>query len=286
MQNFLSFIKKELGDLYSDRELKNISLLLLDKIANIDRNQFYGRKDMKIPENTANKLIDAVHRLSDNEPVQYIIGETEFYGVRLVVKPGVLIPRPETEELVDIIVKNYSAEENLNISDFCTGSGCIAIALSENLNTNLVKGIELSNDALKIAEENIKLNNSSVKLEKADVLNFVVNDESRGTLDLIVSNPPYVCLSEKSTMESRVFDHEPEMALFVEDEKPLIFYDCIARTGLLLLKEGGEIYFEINSNLGKQTADLIENIGYVDTMIINDLSGKPRFVKAKKPYNG
>jgi len=286
MQNFLSFIKKELGELYSDREVRNISLLLLDKIANIDRNQFYGCKDMKIPENTAQKLIDAVHRLSQNEPVQYIIGETDFYGTSIIVRPGVLIPRPETEELVDIIVKKYNTGKELNIIDFCTGSGCIAIALSKNLDVELVKGYELSDEALKIARENIIKNDASVVLEKADVLNLIVKDDLKETVDLIVSNPPYVCKSEIESMEARVYDHEPKMALFVEDDNPLIFYEAIAKSGLILLKQGGEIYFEINCELGNETSGLLKSLGYVNLVVINDLSGKPRFVTAKKSIYG
>ncbi|MDP4277340.1 MAG: peptide chain release factor N(5)-glutamine methyltransferase [Bacteroidota bacterium] len=285
MRQFTTFAKIHLSSIYSGQEISHISRLLLEKIAGIDGIRFYSDKDMKIPETTAIKLREAVERLEKHEPLQYILGETEFSGLIFHVEPGVLIPRPETEELVEIVLKDtsaYPATKEVQVIDLCSGSGCIAITLAKRRPFSNVEGWDISGEALRISRQNAQSLNVSVKFIERDVLSFIPSDNQIGTIDLMVSNPPYVCLSEQQMMEPKVLDFEPHVALFVEDTNPLIFYGRLAFLGERLLKIGGCLYVEINSRFGKETAQVFEACTFSEVTIFKDMSGHDRFIRATR----
>jgi release factor glutamine methyltransferase len=283
MQPFLSYIKIKLGSIFPENELKAITRLLLEKIAGISSVQFYSDKDIKIPEAVRNKLYSAIDLLAKGEPVQYILGETEFYGLNFKVKPGVLIPRPETEEIVELILKDIGKPYNktsLKILDIGTGSGCIAIALAKNISEAKVMAWDISEEALHVAQENAVYNDVDINFHKADILSYKPDFHTDRNIDIIVSNPPYVCRSEQAEMKIQVLDYEPHLALFVNDEDPLIFYRTITLLALKMLKKGGCLYFEINSRFGTETLNLVKKNPFREVRLFKDLSGKNRIIKA------
>lgn len=222
--------------------------------------------------------IDAIlERLVQNEPIQYILEEARFYGMDLKVKPGVLIPRRETEELIDIIVDDFKDKEDLEILDICTGSGCIAIALARNLPFSKVDALDNSAEAMEIAGENVNNLKVKVNLLEADVFSW--NPDKK--YDIIVSNPPYVMDREIIGMEKNVLDYEPHEALFVRDETPLVFYDRIGDIATQALKKDGKLYFEINPLTSTDLKKLISDKGFSSIEILRDSSGKERFLKAE-----
>jgi release factor glutamine methyltransferase len=214
--------------------------------------------------------------LIHGKPVQYVIGETEFYGCRIKVNENVLIPRPETEELVDWIIKLVPNKE-LTILDICTGSGCIPIALKKNLPKAEVAACDISHEALEMAMKNAVLNKTDVRFFYTNILNPTVSSWS--TFDLIISNPPYVRNSEKQLMHKNVLEFEPHLALFVEDDEALIFYRKITELAKSKLKQGGFLFFEINEAYGKEIAELLEENGFKDVEIRKDMFGKDRMAK-------
>ncbi len=291
-------------------EAKAVALMLLEKVAGLptakaliaDGNDLLCRRQ---------SLLELAARVAKGEPVQYVLGEADFCGLTLKVKPGVLIPRPETEELVAWVEENVNANTNLlpltsNLSplkllDIGTGSGCIAIALAKKLKEAEVEAWDVSDDALEIARENAKRNGVQVKTSKVDVLDINANSNSQlstfnfqlSTLtshlspltsyNIIVSNPPYICEEEKAEMERNVLEHEPELALFVPDDDPLLFYRRIAELGLSLLKEKGLLFFEINRRFGEEVVKMLQGKGYREVELRQDMFGNDRMVKAIKP---
>ncbi len=199
------------------------------------------------------------------EPIQYIFGKTDFYGFEFLVNPSVLIPRPETEELVELIVHDY-AKKSIDILDVGTGSGCIAITLRRLLKKAQVSALDISPEALKIAKRNAGINRVQLTFYEFDV---------------IVSNPPYVMEKEKAEMEKNVLDYEPSLALFVPDDNPLLFYNNIARFAEQKLKKKGYLYFEINAQMGEAVVNMLRMMEFKNVELIQDLSGKDRFVKAQ-----
>jgi release factor glutamine methyltransferase len=221
-------------------------------------------------------------RLKQGEPVQYILGETSFCGLMFSVNSKVLIPRPETEELVARIVNDHAGKK-VRILDVGTGSGCIAVALAHALPDADVTAVDVSDGALQVAAVNARRNKVAVSFVRTDVLSLQQAEQDiTGIFDLIVSNPPYVRESEKAGMEKNVLLYEPPQALFVADSDPLLFYRAIARLSEKKLKEGGALYFEINSQLGKETTGALKKEGYENVELIRDLSGKDRIIKAGK----
>ena len=291
-------------------EAKAVALMLLEKVAGLptakaliaDGNDLLCRRQ---------SLLELAARVAQGEPVQYVLGEADFCGLTLKVKPGVLIPRPETEELVAWVEENVNANTNLlpltsNLSplkllDIGTGSGCIAIALAKKLKEAEVEAWDVSDDALEIARENAKRNGVQVKTSKVDVLDINANSNSQlstfnfqlSTLtshlspltsyNIIVSNPPYICEEEKAEMERNVLEHEPRLALFVPDDDPLLFYRRIAELGLSLLKEKGLLFFEINRRFGEEVVKMLQGKGYREVELRQDMFGNDRMVKAIKP---
>lgn len=215
-------------------------------------------------------------RLLNHEPIQYITGEARFHGMDFKVTPDVLIPRPETDELVDIITGYWGDREDLDVLDIGTGSGCIAISLAKVLRFPDVTAIDNSSAALKVAEENARTLKTRVRFIEADVFTWCPASD----FDIIVSNPPYVDESEKSGMERNVLDHEPGSALFVPDSNPLVYYKRIAEIAEKHLKPGGALYFEINPRHCDEMENLLHARGFNDVTVSLDSSGKRRFVTA------
>lgn len=282
MHRFQAYLHQKLDPIYPTTEIGSFSRLLLSKVANMSSVQIYSDKDRNFPEQTFAKLVSAIDRLANKEPIQYILGETEFCGMSFHVGPGVLIPRPETEELVDYI-STYCRDKQagMRILDIGTGSGCIAVSLAKALPLAEVIAWDISPEALRIASENACINKVDVLFELKDVLNVVPEVNQKDTLDILVSNPPYVRLSEANSMDSNVLDYEPHVALFVEDNDPLVFYRNISKIAVEMLKPGGVLYFEINSDLGRETLELVKAFPFREVELIQDISGKDRIIRAK-----
>ena len=234
-------------------------------------------------------------RLQKAEPVQYVLGEADFGGRKFRVEPGVLIPRPETAELCKWIVdtqkekeaaKGKPAVHHPNILDICTGSGCIAITLSLDIPQSTVTGIDISEKAIATATENAKKLNSNTKIKHADVFDLLKmtkeGTKNEPSLDIIVSNPPYICEKEKADMAKNVLNYEPGLALFVPDEDPLRFYRAIAEIAALELVNGGRLYFEINPIYEKETREMLEGFGFENIETQQDFYGKKRMMRAMK----
>lgn len=218
-----------------------------------------------------------VQHLAEGRPIQYIIGTTEFCGLEFTVKEGVLIPRPETEELVSWAIEKSEEFDRAKILDMCTGSGCIAISLARRVNNARVTAIELSSEALTIARQNNKTLNTNVDFIEADVLgNLAVLGESK--FDIIISNPPYIPRSEQAAMRINVTQYEPSMALFVEDEKPLLFYEAIATHALQRLHQGGYLLFEVHEDYATATAEMLHTKGFYEIELRKDFRDKPRMI--------
>ncbi len=220
---------------------------------------------------------DALDQLKQHVPVQHIIGETEFYGLPFTVNKNVLIPRPETEELVQWIIQD-TPKTNCRILDIGTGSGCIPITLKHHLPQAEVASWDVSEKALEVARHNAMINNAEVVFEIKDALNPIFEQDFE--VDIMVSNPPYIRESEQIVMQKNVLNYEPHLALFVPDNDALLFYNAIANLALQILKEGGVIYFEINEALGKEMVVLMTQKGFRNIELRNDINDKPRMLKA------
>ena len=278
MQRFLTYIESRLGNIYSKNEMKSISHLLLKQLAGMNSVQIYTDKDTKFTDCMVNKLNTAVDRLANGEPIQYILGTTEFFGLNFKVMSGVLIPRPETEELVELILKDHKNQQ-IQLLDIGTGSGCIAVSLAKNIPTAKVSAWDISEKAIQIARENADLNKVDIDFSLRNILEFEQFEEMSGKWDVIVSNPPYVCESERADMGTHILHHEPDLALFVKDNDPLIFYRHISLYAAKNLRKGGGLYFEINSHLGEKTLQIIEQNGF-HAELFQDLSGRDRMIRA------
>ena len=263
---------------YPAREAANLSRILCCEVLGQSRVDYYLGKDITLSPNEAKELDAILARLCKYEPIQYVQGTARFLGCDFRVAPGVLIPRPETEELVEAILEEIPADSRL--LDVGTGSGCIAVTLSKELPQAQVTAWDISADALALAELNNRLLQASVRFEQRDVLTCQPRAEER--YDVIVSNPPYVTEAERKEMEPNVLDWEPSLALFVPDSDPLRFYRRIGELGRDLLAEGGRLYFEINRAFGDATAGLLRSQGYANACIRKDIAGNDRFVIAEK----
>jgi len=281
MQRYLAYLHQRLDPVYPSMEIGSFSRLLLRKLANMSSVQIYSDKDRIFPDETLEKLISAIDRLARKEPVQYILGETEFGGMTFQVGPGALIPRPETEELVDLISTDIrSKTKGVRILDIGTGSGCIAVFLAKAAPESFVSAWDISPEALEIAKQNAANNSVEVDFRLIDILAFAPENEHKSALDIIVSNPPYVRYSDATEMEANVLEHEPHVALFVENMDPLLFYRKISELAIEMLKPGGALYFEINSQMGTETFELVKTFPFSDVRLLQDISGKDRIIRA------
>lgn len=240
----------------------------------------YGGKDREFSEKEHAELEDILSRLKRFEPFQYITGETSFLGMPFYVDRNVLVPRPETAELVEWIVSDYASLPGKRVLDIGTGSGCIAVSLARLLPRSRVKAWDISDAALSVARRNAERNGVEVECSRVDVLSQV---GAMPDADIFVSNPPYIREREKADMERNVLDWEPAQALFVPDEDPLLFYRRIAELGAGHLAPGGVLYYEINQAYGRETVELLRSMGYRDVVLRKDLSGNDRMVKATRP---
>ncbi|WP_321305987.1 peptide chain release factor N(5)-glutamine methyltransferase [Marinifilum fragile] len=279
IQSTINYIKKELESIYSSRESESIAYILLEELLNYSRTQIQLNKTEAIQDEQFEKIKEYIADLKENKPIQYVLGEADFYELKFKVNQHTLIPRPETEELVHAII-NENKDANLNVLDIGTGSGCIPICLAKHLLNADVTSVDISSGAIKTAKENAKLNSVQVRFEERDILNWEAYEWEQ--LDIIVSNPPYVTNAEKEKMEKNVLDFEPHTALFVSDHDPLIFYRRIAELAQEYLKEGGKLYFEINESLGKEMSELMEQKGFYNIQVRKDINGKDRMMSAIK----
>lgn len=276
---------ERLKSIYSPNEINSVFAILTEHLLNYSKKDLLLKKGEIIKDENASKFFILLEELEKNKPIQYIIGETEFYGLKLKVNNNVLIPRPETEELVDWIIKDVKSENNFSektkILDIGTGSGCISIALKKNLPDAVVFAMDVSENALKIAKENAIINNTDINFFQADILNSQFQILNSQFL-IIVSNPPYITVQEKEKMQKNVLDHEPDIALFTPVENPLLFYDAIVNFAKKHLYKNGFIYFEINEIFGEQIKNLLAGNGFYDIILKKDLSGKDRMIRATK----
>ena len=274
----VSHIRSALQECYPPREAANLSRIVCCEMFGQSHIDYYLGKDMILSPNDERELESILSRLCNFEPIQYVQGTARFLGRTFRVAPGVLIPRPETEELVEGMLKEVAPVSR--ILDIGTGSGCIAVTLSKELPEAEVTAWDISGEALAIAGDNNHLLQASVLFVQRDVLTYQpVEGEC---FDVIVSNPPYVTETEKNEMDANVLDWEPGLALFVPDEDPLRFYNRIACLGSDLLLPGGKLYFEINQAYGRETAHILEMNQYRDVRVIKDIFGKDRIVTANR----
>jgi release factor glutamine methyltransferase len=273
---------EQMPGFYDKEEIKAIALLAVQHVCGISKSYYmlHKRKDLLLSEET--DLIRILDELRFGKPIQQVLGEADFLGLRFKVNSRVLIPRPETEELVDWVLGSIRLENHLssNILDIGTGSGCIPIAIKKNIPLANVSAIDISEEALETARQNCELNDVEITLLHGDILDadFSIPDSH---FNIIISNPPYITHSEKAAMHTNVLTHEPHEALFVPDEEPLLFYNAIADFSISHLSEGGLLFFEINEQYGEETVALLADKGFKAEMK-RDLQGKHRMIKASK----
>ncbi|PUV25987.1 peptide chain release factor N(5)-glutamine methyltransferase [Sphingobacterium athyrii] len=281
LQDFELSFQHELKSIYDSDEIKSIFLLVIEELLGIKRIAYPFKKDIIVSENEAAHFQRILHDLKKSRPIQYILNKADFYGEFFEVNESVLIPRQETEELVDLIIKTHAASSHLKVIDIGTGSGCIPIILSKYLNQAQVTTVDISKEAIHTARKNAQSLGEPVHFINADILewDYVFSDQQ---YDIIVSNPPYITPNEKQQMQQNVLAYEPELALFIEESAPLIFYDVISSFALKHLAPNGDLYFEINQYLGPETKDLIEKKGFRQVQLIKDINGANRIIHAKK----
>lgn len=276
MKETINRLRSALVPLYGKGESDAIIRLIFHYLKGWNLTDMLIHQDEELSPFIKSEIEKILERLLKYEPIQYITGEARFHGMEMKIKPGVLIPRPETEELVDIIIDDNKNGEDLNVLDLCTGSGCIAIALARNLPFSKVTAIDFSDEAIEVAKENSELLKAKIDIIKDDIFSWSPKDK----YDIIVSNPPYVLDKEALTMEHNVLDYEPHEALFVRDDNPLIYYSRIADISKDSLNEGGKLYFEINPLEVESLKNMMIAKGFKDVTVQYDTSRLPRFMSA------
>ena len=288
LKNYKTTFLQELSSLYEEQEIESFFYIILEKL--------HGLKRIDLALNPQ-KVMDGAHlkqwknivsELKKQRPVQYILGETTFYGLSFLVNENTLIPRPETEELVELIIESTNYElrnTKLKVLDIGTGSGCIAISLAKHLPTSEVYAIDVSEEALATAKKNAELNKVAIDFISTNILDVITLSAVAGLdkqFDIIVSNPPYVRNLEKSEIKPNVLNYEPHLALFVDDIDPLLFYRKIAELAIKNLNPNGKLYFEINQYLGKETIKLLEDFGFRNVELKKDIYGNDRIISCEK----
>jgi len=292
VKQYRNYFNETLKTIYPITEIDSFFFLLLEEYLGFRRVDIVLKSDFKITQETLNLLQSATKQLEQEVPLQYIIGKTEFYGLPFVVNKHVLIPRPETEELVAWVVsessrfktfntstKQTTETKQLKILDIGTGSGCIPVSLKKQLPFAEISAIDISNDALTVAKKNAVLNNVDIHFILQDILKTVALDQH---YDIIISNPPYVRELEKKELKNNVLKNEPHVALFVENDNPLIFYAKIAELAKKYLNKNGLLFFEINQYLGTETIDLVNKKGLKNIQLKKDMFGNDRIIVASK----
>ena len=277
MKRIITRIKEGLSSCHSTGEVSALTRIIAIELLDIPQMTFFLKDDVTLTAGQEALLDNAITRLQKQEPIQYILGYSDFCGLRFKVTPATLIPRPETSELVEWITSE--ATGNGSILDIGTGSGCIAVSLAHKLPQSEVTAWDISPDALAVATENCKANGCAVAFEEVDILAYEPTGEQ---FDIIVSNPPYIKENEKEAMHSNVLNWEPHTALFVPDNEPLLFYRAIATKGLSMLKPGGKLYFEINRAHGQETVEMLKSLGYTGIELRKDFAENDRMIRAVK----
>ena len=282
MQQFLKDLQTSLKGEYSESEIHVLGMLILEKLTGFSRIWLLIHKELKLNDEHNIIASQYLERLKNHEPIQYILGETEFYGLKFKVNPSVLIPRPETEELVEWVKPPHPPKGGFlsgtpTLLDVGTGSGCIAVALKKKFPSANVSAMDISPEALALAKENAALNEVNIEFIQDDILHPAATDRK---WDVIVSNPPYIPASEQRYLHKNVTDFEPHLALFVQDNDPLIFYRKIAEFALSHLTAGGRLYVEIHQSLGRQCCQLLESMGFQSVELRKDLSGNDRMISS------
>jgi release factor glutamine methyltransferase len=275
--------RTELRPLYDGSELNEIISLVLEFVKGSSKTDMITKDNISLNDDEALQLQNILSELKTNKPVQYVLGYSWFYGMKLKVNQDVLIPRPETEELVRWIIDDYKSKFAIRVLDIGTGSGCIPIALKKNISNAEVIAIDVSEKALEVAKKNARVNNVDVQFIQQDILQW--NDASKQLqtpFDIIVSNPPYILQSDKSSLQERVLKYEPHLALFTGTEDDLIFYHSIADYAFHNLVADGSLYLEIHERKGEDVKALLAAKGFSSVELMEDMSGKERMVKACK----
>lgn len=278
------WLKENLKSVYAADELHQTISLILQFITKLSQTQLHTSPEIMLSEAQKQVLLLIAKKLQTQMPLQYALGETEFLGLNFEVNPAVLIPRPETEELVLWILEHknqFKKEKVIRILDVGTGSGCIPIAVKKNWTQAVVSGFDISEEALQTARKNASINKVEVSFFRQDVLDFKPIKEA-STYSIMVSNPPYITPLEQKQMHNNVLDFEPHLALFVPEDDPLLFYRVIADHASFMLEKNGLLFFEINENYGKQVVELLADKNYADVELRKDINGKDRMVKARK----
>jgi len=286
------WLKEKIKNTYAEEELPGIVFLTLNFITGLSQTQLHVFPEKEMTDVQIRMLLLSTQKLKTGMPIQYVLNETEFFGLKFEVNPSVLIPRPETEELVAWVLEGKGDKESgdlrsgerekaISILDIGTGSGCIPIAIKKNWPEAAVSGLDISVEALKTAQKNALLNEVEVNLFQQDILNFYPVKEAL-PYSIIVSNPPYITPNEQKLMHNNVLDFEPYQALFVPENDPLLFYRTIADHASFMLKKNGLLFLEINEKYGKQTLGLLQQNGFVELELRKDFRGKDRMVRAMK----
>jgi release factor glutamine methyltransferase len=282
LKTYKSTFLQELSPLYDEKEIESFFYIVLESFHNKKRIDLALNPEMEMDAVQLLRWESVLSDLKKEKPIQYILGETEFYGLPFLVNENTLIPRPETEELVEWILESTKYEEQstkLNVLDIGTGSGCIAISLAKNLPSAQVSAIDVSEKALATAHKNAEINKVEVNFILKNILETKVLDEK---YDIIVSNPPYVRNLEKEEIKPNVLEYEPHLALFVEDNDALLFYRKIAKLAKKNLSKNGKLYFEINQYLGKETVELLEEMGFKNIVLKKDIYGNDRMIRSTR----
>ena len=273
VSNIVPYYIKQLKDIAQEREIISWAYISIDFLLGYNRSECIINSDKEITIDVSDRINQIIGDLKANIPIQYIIGEAEFFGLKFKVNEHTLIPRLETEELVQWILEH----EFTSLLDIGTGSGCISIAVKKNKNVEIL-AIDVSGPALLMAKENARINEVDINFSVQDIL----TTDSLMRVDVIISNPPYVLEKEKDLMSNNVLDNEPHSALFVSNENPLLFYKKIAELAYVSLSKNGLLFFEINENFGVEIVELLKCIGFVDIELKKDINEKDRMLKAIK----
>jgi release factor glutamine methyltransferase len=279
-----NYMQDRLRSMFSESEIRQIVRESICKRMQLSHTDYLLSDDLLLSESDLLFLRSVVKRLLANEPFQYIIGSAHFCNLELKTDARALIPRPETEELVFWLSEFYATQESINVLDICSGSGCIALALKDAHPGWEVNGLDVSKGAIELSKENAHQLGLKVNFIEGDALGETIRElVEPNSLDCIVSNPPYIPNEERKCMNQNVLDYEPDLALFVSDEDPLIFYRSIAQLSTTILKSGGTLFFELHENFAQETVELMQTLGFVNIELRKDLQGKNRMLLLQKP---
>jgi len=279
IKDIRQYLSSQLQGIYPVSEISALTNIIIKTVTGTSKLHHLAMPESQVSEDQAQRIFNICKDLVTGKPIQYILGETDFYNCTIKLSDNTLIPRPETEELVDLIINENKGFRG-KILDVGTGSGCIAIALAANLKKAEITGFDISEKAIEVARENSKINSVNITLITADL--FSLDHSLFLNTDIIVSNPPYVREVEKQFINDNVLNYEPHEALFVPDSDPLKYYRAILELSEKIVAPGGKVYFEINEALGTEMVDLLKSYNFINVFIVTDLNGKPRIAKGIK----